>query len=83
MKKFMDYLRINKRFRAILFILGVTSLSYGIYDVQREEAGRKGLNSTLENSPISYYFTIGKKTILGAALILVAVSPILGKSKKD
>ncbi|RUP74976.1 hypothetical protein C7Y69_21375 [Alteromonas sp. KS69] len=79
----MGYLRINKRFRVFLFILGVTSFSYGLYDIHRDQAGRSGLNSTPENSPTSYYFTISKKTILGAVLILVSVSPLLGNSKKD
>ena len=61
----MDYLKINKSLRALFVVLGVVSLSYGIYDIQREEAGRKGINSTPEDSPISYYFTVGKKVVLG------------------
>ena len=79
----MDYLKINKRFRALTFLIGLASLGYGIYDIHRGEAGRKGLNSTLEDSPISYYFTVGKKTVVGTGLIIIAISPLLGKPSKD
>tara|TARA_B100002049_G_C15864326_1_gene284699 strand:+ start:75 stop:314 length:240 start_codon:yes stop_codon:yes gene_type:complete len=78
----MDYLKINKRFRAFLAVIGLISLSYGIYDIHRDEAGRKGLNSNREDSPVSYYITVGKKTVFGAVLIIVAISPLMGKSAK-
>ncbi|MFT6530435.1 MAG: hypothetical protein ACJAZB_002101 [Psychrosphaera sp.] len=76
----MDYLKINIRFRTFMFLLGLVSCAYGYADVTSGEASRKGLNSTYENAPISYVFTVGKKLVLGSILILVSLSPLLGKN---
>ena len=77
----MDYLKVNISFRAFLFILGLTSCVYGYVDVTNGEASRKGINSTYEDAPVSYVFTVGKKLVLGSILILVSLSPLLGRKE--
>ena len=77
----MDYLKINIKFRTFIFTLGLASCVYGYVDVTSGEASRKGINSTYEDAPVSYVFTVGKKLVLGSILILVSLSPMLGKKE--
>jgi len=74
----MNYLKINKKFRIFLAVIGFITLIYGVWDLASGEAGRKGLNSTKEEQPISYYLTVGKKILIGSGLLLIALSPLLG-----
>ena len=53
---------------------------YGVFDIRTGEAGRKGINSTKEDQPVSYYMTVGKKVIIGGGLALIALTPLLGST---
>ncbi|MFQ3251091.1 MAG: putative membrane protein YczE [Glaciecola sp.] len=77
----MQYLKRDKTFRAILFVFGVFVLSFGVSDITSGEAERKGLNSTPENAPFSYYLTIGTKFLSGGALLFISLSPLIGKKE--
>ena len=75
----MKYLKLNVKFRVFLIMVGLVSVIYGLSDLSRDEARRKGLNASKKDEPISYYFTVGKKLILGCGLIFVGLSPLVGR----
>jgi hypothetical protein len=74
----MGYLRTNLKLRLIFFLVGTFAVLYGLNDIITGEAGSRGRNPTVEESPISYFFTVGKKVIIGGAFAIIALSPLLG-----
>lgn len=76
----MGYLKVNKQFRLFLGVVGLLVFLYGMWDIKSGEAGRKGLNATKDEQPISYFFTVGKKILIGSGLLIISLSPLLGNS---
>lgn len=79
----MGYLKVNLKLRLFLFLIGAATLLYGVFDIQTGEAGRKGINSTKEEQPVSYYMTVGKKVLIGGGLALIALTPLLGSTANN
>ena len=77
----MSYLKINWQLRLFLGVIGLVTLLYGVGDINSGEAGRKGLNSTKDEQPVSYYFTVGKKVLIGCGFFVLALSPFFGTAR--
>lgn len=79
----MGYLRVNLKLRVVFFFVGIFAVIYGINDILTGEAGSRGLDPTLEDSPISFFLTVGKKVIIGGGLAFIALTPLLGSSANN
>ncbi|TDF35730.1 hypothetical protein EYS14_20250 [Alteromonadaceae bacterium M269] len=76
-------MKVNIKFRVIVFAIGLIGLIGGIDDVMTGEASRKGLNANVKERPISFYLTVGRKALIGLGLMITSLSPILGSISRS